>query len=157
MDDYLGIDNGIVYDTIMRPRIVLDTSVLIAGLKSRKGASFQLLKLVGRRLFETCVSVPLVLEYESAAKRMSRSAGLRPADIDDILDYLCRVSDHRRIHFLWRPMLRDPNDDMVLELAVESECDFIVTHNIRDFEGADRFGIRVEAPRAFLRRIGENR
>lgn len=76
-------------------------------------------------------------------------------DIDDVLDYMCRVGNRRQIFFLWRPYLKDPRDDHVLELAVEANCDFIVTHNVRDFAGAERFGIRVVRPREFLRIIGE--
>jgi predicted nucleic acid-binding protein len=101
------------------------------------------------------LSVPLVLEYEAAAKRQPRAVGLTHEDIDDVLDYLCKVSDHRQIFYLWRPFLRDPGDDMVLELAVEAEAEFIVTHNLRAFAGADQFGIRAVTPQAFLRHIGE--
>jgi putative PIN family toxin of toxin-antitoxin system len=136
-------------------RVVVDTSVVISALRSRRGASFRLMRLVGRDRFRTVVSVPLVLEYESAAKRVSRSAGLRHSDIDDVLDYLCKVSEHRQIFYLWRPHLRDPSDDMVLELAVEAEADAIVTHNVRDFSGAEEFGIRVLRPQDLLREIGE--
>jgi putative PIN family toxin of toxin-antitoxin system len=135
-------------------RIVIDTNVLLAALRSRRGASFTLLSLVGGRRFEVNVSVPLVLEYEDAAKRMSREIGLSHADIDDVLDYVCRVSRHRKIFFLWRPFLSDPKDDHILELAVESACDFIVTHNVRDFRGADRFGLRAVTPHEFLKLIG---
>jgi putative PIN family toxin of toxin-antitoxin system len=136
-------------------RIVLDTCVLVSALRSNRGASFQLLKLVGRGHFELSVSVPLVLEYESATKRISRSVGLKHSDLDDIIDYLCKVAEHRQIHFLWRPFLRDPIDDMVLELAVESESDYIVTHNMRDFAGITRFGVEAITPGGFLREIGE--
>lgn len=138
----------------MSRRIVIDTNVLLAALRSRRGASFTLLSLVGGRRFEVNVSVPLVLEYEDAAKRMSREIGLSHADIDDVLDYVCRVSRHRKIFFLWRPFLSDPKDDHILELAVESACDFIVTHNVRDFRGADRFGLRAVTPHEFLKLIG---
>ena len=138
----------------MSRRIVIDTNVLLAALRSRRGASFTLLSLVGGRRFEVNVSVPLVLEYEDAAKRMSRAIGLSHADIDDVLDYVCRVSRHRKIFFLWRPFLSDPKDDHILELAVESACDFIVTHNVRDFRGADRFGLRAVTPHEFLKLIG---
>ena len=136
-------------------RIVLDTSVLVSGLRSSRGASHRLLKLVGRGKFEVCVSVPLILEYESETKRISRSLGLRHSDIVDIVDYICAVSEHRRIHFLWRPFLRDPCDDMVLELAVESESDYIITHNISDFGGIRQLGLEALRPGEFLRKIGE--
>ena len=134
--------------------IVLDTNVLIAGLRSRNGTSFQLLSLIGESAFELNVSVPLVLEYEEVAKRESRALGLTHAEIDDVLDYLCAVATHREIYFLWRPVLRDAADDMVLEVAVEASCDFVVTHNGRDFVGAERFGIRVLTRGEFLKRIG---
>ncbi|MFQ5506668.1 MAG: putative toxin-antitoxin system toxin component, PIN family [Planctomycetota bacterium] len=136
-------------------RIVLDTNVLIAGLRSRRGASYRLLRLLGRRRFVTVLSVPLALEYESAAKRQSRSLGLRHSDIDGILDYLCRVSERRQIFYLWRPFLRDSGDDMVLELAVEADAEFIVTYNVRDFSGTEQFGVTAVTPLAFLHHIGE--
>ena len=103
------------------------------------------------------ISVPLIVEYEDAAKRMAREVGLAHADIDDILDYICAVAHRRRIHFLWRPFLKDSQDDHVLELAVESESDCIVTHNVRNFVGVEQFGVRVVTPQEFLRRIGEGR
>ena len=138
----------------MLPSIVLDTNVLIAGLRSRNGASFRLLSVIGEAKFELNVSVPLVLEYEEVAKREARALGLTHAEIDDVLDYLCAVAIHREIYFLWRPVLRDAADDMVLEVAVEAGCDFVVTHNGRDFAGAERFGVSVATPGAFLTRIG---
>ena len=141
----------------MPVRVVIDTSVFIAALRSRRGASFRLLSLVGGKLFSVCVSVPLMLEYEGAAKKVADELDLFQRDIDDVLDYLARVSEHRRVYFLWRPYLRDPRDDMLLELAVEAECEFIVTHNLRHFAGSERFGVRVATPREFLRVIGEIR
>ena len=139
----------------MRYKIVIDTNVLLAALRSRRGASFRLLSLLGRNLFEISISVPLVLEYEAAAKRISREVGLTHRDIDDLLDYLCGVGDRRQVFFLWRPFLKDPGDEMVLELAVEAGCDYVVTYNVRDFAGAERFGVRVVKPQEFLRLIGD--
>ncbi len=75
--------------------------------------------------------------------------------IDDILDYVCAVANHRQVFYLWRPFLKDPKDEMVLELAVTANCDFIVTYNKNDFEGAERFGLEVITPKEFLERIGE--
>jgi putative PIN family toxin of toxin-antitoxin system len=141
----------------MRPTVVLDTNVFVSALRSRRGASHRLLKLVGRGKFDVALSVPLVLEYEEATKRQSRRIGLNHADIDDVLDYMCRVGQHHAIHFLWRPQLRDPEDDMVLELAVEAAAQIIVTHNVRDFAGAERFAVRVVRPQEFLEMIGEAR
>jgi putative PIN family toxin of toxin-antitoxin system len=136
----------------MPPSIVLDTNVLIAGLRSAEGASFQLLERVGTGAFEYSLSVPLVLEYESVAKRFARELGLTFDDIDDIIDYLCREGQQREIFYLWRPFLPDPQDDMVLELAVEASAEFIVTHNLKDFRGIEQFGIQAIGPGAFLRK-----
>jgi putative PIN family toxin of toxin-antitoxin system len=139
----------------MKPTVVLDTNVFISALRSTQGASHQVLRQIGKDKFDIALSVPLVLEYEEAAKRQSRQLGLTHADIDDILDFVCRVGQHHAIHFLWRPQLRDPEDDMVLELAVEAEADFIVTYNVRDFSAAERFGVRVIAPQRLLELIGK--
>jgi putative PIN family toxin of toxin-antitoxin system len=139
------------------PRIVLDTNVFVSALRSRKGASYRLLSLVGEARFILCLSVPLVLEYEDASCRVARSLGLRRSDINDIIDYVCRVSEHREVHYLWRPLLRDPDDDMILELAVESDSDFVVTHNVRDFQGCEQFGVRAVTPREFLHLIGASK
>ena len=138
----------------MKPRVVIDTNVLISALRSRNGASFKLLTLLGRDKFVVSVSVPLVLEYEEAAKRHARKLKLSHSDIEDVLDYLCSVSEHRKIHFLWRPVLNDPSDDMVLELAVESESEYILTYNVRDFQGSERFGVEAITPKEFLVKIG---
>jgi putative PIN family toxin of toxin-antitoxin system len=139
----------------MIPSIVIDTNVLIAALRSRRGASFKVISLMDGGLFQLSISVPLILEYESAAKRISKSLGITYSDIDDILDYICHIASHHKIYYLWRPFLRDPADDMVLEVAVESESDFIVTHNIRDFIGIEQFGIEAITPKQLLEKIGE--
>jgi putative PIN family toxin of toxin-antitoxin system len=137
-------------------QVVLDTNVLVTGLRSRRGASFRLLSLVGAdRRFEINLSVPVVLEYESTLKRPGKTPGLTEEDVDSVLDYLCSVGHHREIYFLWRPVLRDPKDDMVLEVAVEASCEFVVTHNLRDFRGIERYGVRPVSPSEFLREIGE--
>lgn len=137
----------------MGPRVVIDTNVLYSGLRSRNGASFQLLEAVGTGLFEIAVSVPLVLEYEEVLKKKARSLGLTHAEVGDVLDYLCSVADKRQIYFLWRPYLKDTNDDMVLELAVEAQCDRIVTFNKKDFAGTEQFGIRAVTPGEFLKEL----
>ncbi len=139
----------------MNVSIVINTCVFISALRSRNGASFKLLTLLDSSKFEFHLSVPLVLEYESVAKRISRSIGLTHSDIDDVIDYICTTGNHRKVHFLWRPNLKDPSDDFVLELAVESECKYIVTHNIRDFLGSEKFKIKAITPQELLRVIGE--
>src|SRR5262245_12827361 len=111
------------------PQIVMDTSVLVSALRSQRGASHLLLSRIDSGLFELHLSVPLVLEYEEACKRLVGAIPLTLDDITAIIDYLCRVAHHQRIFFLWRPLLRDPADDMVLELAVAAGCDHLLTYN----------------------------
>jgi putative PIN family toxin of toxin-antitoxin system len=134
----------------MKRRVVLDTNVLVAGLKSRRGASFQLLTLAGAGDFEHCLSVGLLFEYESTLNRPGLIPNLSRRRLNAILDYLCASAHCQKIHYLWRPALPDPGDDLVLEVAVAGECDTIVTYNVRDFAGIERFGIRVQTPREFL-------
>lgn len=136
-------------------QVVVDTNVLLAALRSRRGASYRLLSLLGDRRWQMNLSVPLVLEYEDVVKRPDSGAGLSAAEVDDILDFICAEANLREIFYLWRPVLPDPKDDFILELAVESRCDYIVTFNVRDFAGAEKFGIEVITPREFLRKLGE--
>ena len=147
---------GIAYDTAVNARaVVLDTNVVVSALRSTRGASFRLLSLVGvSGAFRIALSVPLVLEYEDVLKRQSRTLGLSHSDIDEVLDFMCAVGSHHEIFYLWRPVLRDPRDDFVLELAVTAGCESVVTYNEKDFGGAEKFGLRVERPSEFLKRIG---
>jgi predicted nucleic acid-binding protein len=135
--------------------VVLDTNVLIAALRSRRGASFRLLSLVGTGRFDIALSVPLVLEYEGVANRLLPDLGMSADDVGAIIDYLCSVAIHRPVFFLWRPTLPDPKNDMVLELAVDAGAPVIVTFNRRDFAGAERFGVRVLTPREYLQELGD--
>jgi putative PIN family toxin of toxin-antitoxin system len=136
--------------------VVVDTNVLVSGLMSLNGASHRFLAELGRHSkLIIHVSVPLILEYEEVLKRQARMLGLTYGDIDDLLDYICSISKHHEIFYLWRPYLNDINDDMLLELAVESRCKFIVTFNHRDFEGINRFGVETITPKAILDEIGE--
>ena len=146
---------GIVYNTDMtKSQIVLDTNVIVSALRSRKGASYKLLMLVDRANFEINLSVSVLLEYEDAAKRLLGQIPLTETEIDDILDYLCGLANHRDVFYLWRPFLKDPKDDMILELAVSAQCEAIVTYNQKDFVGIEQFGIEVMTPKVFLQRIG---
>ena len=82
------------------------------------------------------------------------SLALNEKDVDNLLDYLCAIANLHAIHYTWRPTLRDPGDEMVLELAVAARCHAIVTFNKRDFAGAGRFGLQMLTPVELLRRIG---
>jgi putative PIN family toxin of toxin-antitoxin system len=136
------------------PHIVIDTNVMVAGLRSRRGSAFRLLTLVGTGQFDIHLSVPLVLEYEEVLLRELPHLQVSRTVVEDVLDFHCTVATRHRIFFLWRPYLPDPSDDMLLELAVTARCDFIVTYNTRDFISIERFAIRAIEPGEFLRYIG---
>jgi putative PIN family toxin of toxin-antitoxin system len=133
-------------------RVVLDTSVLVAAWKSRNGASFALLGHLRAGDFEIALSVPLVVEYEAVLLR-HLDGGRLPSDVEAFVDYLCHVARRQDIFFLWRPFLRDPDDDMLVELAVAGQCRGIVTHNVKDFAGVEKLGLTVFTPAEFLLKI----
>lgn len=135
------------------PSVVLDTSVLVSALRSRQGASFEIVAALGRGEFEIAVSVPLVLEYEATLLRHADELSLDSTDVLAFVDYICEVAISQEIFFLWRPFLRDAGDDLVLEVAVAATSDALVTHNVRDFAGSEQLGIRVITPKQFLREL----
>lgn len=138
---------------MVQPFVVLDTNVVVSALRSQRGCAFRVLEAVGCGVFDIAISVPLVLEYESAliAQRLPT---ITESDVRTALDYLCSVGHQQQIFFLWRPVLTDPNDDMVLELAVAAQCVAVVTYNLRDFRGTERFGVAVWTPADLLRKVG---
>ena len=97
----------------------------------------------------------LALEYEDVLGRQSNVLRLTRKDVTDLIDALCALSHNHKIHFLWHPQLRDVGDELVLELAVAAKCNYIVTYNRKDFAGAEKFGLKVVAPKEFLQEIGE--
>ena len=137
---------------MIKPRVILDTNILVAGLRSRDGASFKLLSLIDTGIFNVAITVPLLFEYEDVIKR--EHLGIDAQSAEDVLDFICAVASHHRVHFMWRPYLRDPKDDLVLEAAVAAEVSHIVTFNTKDFEGIGRFGIQALWPADFLIQIG---
>ncbi|PWR20203.1 putative toxin-antitoxin system toxin component, PIN family [Zavarzinia aquatilis] len=130
-------------------RLVLDTAAFIAALRSEAGASRRLLIAALERRLTLVVSVPLMIEYEAVALRpehLDRS-GLTVGEVGVLLDAVAAVAEPIRLAFLWRPILRDANDDMVLETAVNGRADGIVTFNTRDFADTPaRFGIDLSSP-----------
>lgn len=135
-----------------QPNNVIDTNVLIAALRSNAGAAHRLLLLVGESRFDMSLSVPLLIEYEEVCRRFAPQLSWSDEDVNGMLDYLCGVARHVRIHFKW-PLLRDTDDEMILELAVAAQADCIVTFNKSDFSGAELFGIEILTPFEFLARI----
>jgi putative PIN family toxin of toxin-antitoxin system len=129
-------------------RLVLDADVLVAALRSDRGASRQLLLAALDRRFVMLASVPLFLEYEAVLTRPEHAAaaGIAAEEVMVLLDALAAVSEPVRLSFLWRPWLKDPADEMVLETAVNGAADRLVTFNMRRLGAAvHSFGI-VPAP-----------
>jgi predicted nucleic acid-binding protein len=128
--------------------LALDTDVLVAAVRSRLGASRAWLRAILRGEATLLLSVPLALQYEAVLMRPEHlaAAGANPTQVVSLLDALCAVSRPVEIPFLWRPMLRDPDDEMVLEVAVNGRADRLLTFNERDFTGAATLGVTVERP-----------
>lgn len=132
-------------------RIVLDTSVLVAAARSRQGASFALVGSLPHPRYEFALSVALYTEWQAALTRPEHlPPGLQPQDALAYLRYLASIAHLQDVHYLWRPFLRDPDDDMVLECAVASGSRYLVTHNVRDFARITSLGISPVTPAEFL-------
>lgn len=133
-------------------KIVLDTSVLVAPTRSRNGASFQIVSMLPDAAFEFALTVPLYAEWQAV---LTREENLPPGtDAEDALGflrYLASLAQLHEVHFLWRPFLRDPDDDMIVECAVAGGCEYIVTHNIKDFHRTAELNIKVVTPAEFLK------
>ena len=139
----------------MKPtNVVIDTNVLATAIRSKNGASYRLLMELPNGSYMPNISVPLFVEYEDVLKRESVNTELSNQDIDAILDYFLSKAEIREIFYLWRPFLKDPKDDMVLELAVESNSNYIVTYNKRDYKDIHKFGIQALTPLEFLQLRG---
>jgi putative PIN family toxin of toxin-antitoxin system len=135
-------------------RVVLDTSVLVATARSRRGASHVLISSIPAPEFQICLSMGLYTEWQEVLTRPEHlSPGRTVEDAQRFFRYLASQAHLQEIHFLWRPFLPDADDDMVLELAFAAGCHYIVTHNVKDFHGSPQLGITAVAPRDFLKLI----
>lgn len=144
----------ILYDVLSR--VVLDTSVLVAALRSRRGASNRVVELVALGKVRPLVSTTLFLEYEDVLLRAETrlATKMNEADIQRFLAAFASAAEGVDVNFRWRPQLTDPKDEFVLEAAVNGQADALVTHNVRDFRSAaPRFGLRVLLPRELLKEL----
>ncbi len=135
---------------------MIDTDVMIAALGSPSGASAALLMAVRRAEMRMLANVGLALEYEATCRRVEHgvAAGLSPAQVGIFIDAVIALADPVETHFLWRPQLRDPGDELVLEAAVNGRADAIVTFNRKDYGDIPvKCGVEVIAPVDALRRI----
>lgn len=137
-------------------RLVLDTDVLVAALRSPGGASAEVLRLVHAGRLSMLASVALFTEYESVVMRPEHRQGFDQSatSISRVLDELAERVVRVDIWYQWRPQLRDPADEMVLEAAVNGRADYLLSFNRRDFADAPaRFGLMLAAPGPFLRSL----
>jgi len=134
---------------------VIDTNVLVAVARSNSGASFEILRLFAAAdaRWQWNISTALMLEYEAVLKREQHRQGRSLRVVDSFLDDLAARANHHAIFYLIRPFLNDPDDELILELALASTSNYIVTHNLGDFRDAGRFGVRVVTPGEFLRTL----
>ena len=137
-------------------RVVVDTSIIVAALRTRQGAGNAVVKLVASGKLTLLATAPLFLEYEDVLKRPEHrlAHGLSLASVDDFLAELAALIEPVEVHFQWRPQVRDPNDEMVLEAAINGGANALITYNVRDFASASqRFEIKVLRPAELLKRI----
>jgi predicted nucleic acid-binding protein len=129
--------------------VVLDTNVLVAALRSSRGASFELGSSIGQGDWRLNISVALALEYEDVLKRAGMVPGFNHSDIDDLLDYVFKTSNLVPFVLRRRPILPDPDDERILEVSIHCQA-MIITHNTKDFAGTERLGVVVRTPAEFL-------
>ena len=137
-------------------RLVLDTDVVVAAMRSPAGASAAILQSIRLGDAALLLSVPLAMEYEAVCQQAEHrlAAGLNEVQVDAFVTAVIAMAEPVETHFLWRPQLRDPGDEMVLEAAVNGRADALVTFNLRDYgEAPGRFGVELLLPRVAIGRI----
>ena len=132
-------------------RIVLDTSVLVAAARSRNGASFKIVSMLPTPEIEIALSVAVYTEWQAVMTRPENlPPGATPDDVLAFLRYLASIAHLQDVHFLWRPFSRDPDDDMIVECAVASGCEYILTHNVKDFRRVEELKVQAITPAELL-------
>jgi len=132
---------------------IVDTNVLLSGLRSQRGASFRLIQHVIDGIVAPSVTVPLALEYQDVLARPGLLPHYSPKEIGDFVDWWVSVSRARAVHFLWRPYLPDPKDDMLLEAALAAGAKHIVSFNLRHLESCVKLGVQPISPADYLKLI----
>ena len=139
-----------------RLRLVIDTSVIVAGLRSRLGASNRVLALIAERRLVPLVTTAVFLEYEEVLRRPEHrlATGMSESGVSEFLAAFASAAEPVEVHFRWRPQLRATDDEMILEAAVNAKADAIITHNGKDFlPAAGEFAIRIMTPAALLKEL----
>ncbi len=137
-------------------KVVFDTSLLVAAARSRNGASFALLASLPHSRFQICLSVAVYTEWQAVLTRPEHlPPGADASTAQAFVRYLASLAHLQDIHFLWRPFLKDPDDDMLLESAVAAGCLYIVTHNVKDFRRSEQLGVKAITPADFLQLLKE--
>lgn len=131
-------------------QVVIDTNVLVAAFRSKRGAANLLIESLDDERFEIAVSTPLLFEYEDVLKRPEMGEFMSHDEVDDAIESLRLIATEYEIFFLWRLLAVDPDDAFILELAVRSNSNYIVTYNPKDFASAVDFDITLITPRDFL-------
>ena len=136
--------------------VIIDTNILVSALKSDMGASYTLISKLPSPKFQFSISVPLYIEYQDVLTRKEHLTGTSTEkEVLAFLRYLCKIANRQKNFYLWRPWLKDPKDDMVLELAVAAKSKYIITYNLKDFSNIQKFGIEAITPKKFLQIIEE--
>jgi predicted nucleic acid-binding protein len=142
---------------VKRYRVILDTNVILAAMRSQTGASRRLLLTIGHPRWQNVITPALMYEYEDVARRPGKAPGLSQQDITNILDLIYQQSHRQLVWFSWRPLSSDPGDDAILEAAIAGGCDYVVSFNERHLRAAKEFGIEVLKPADLLKLIGESK
>jgi predicted nucleic acid-binding protein len=136
-----------------RSKIVVDTNVFVAAARSRKGASWQIVRAILLGEFDLVLSVAVALEYEAVLKRESDRTGMSVTEAEDFVSFLCANATRHEPYGRFWPLSNDPDDERFARLVASSDCDAFITHNVRHFSSLADAGLSVMTPGAFLRRL----
>jgi predicted nucleic acid-binding protein len=131
--------------------VIIDSNVIVSAMRSNRGHSYSLVSNIGRDpRWRLSISGPLLQEYTEQVFAHAPIPGWSRTHCDNFLDYICASATWSDVYFLWRPLLPDPDDHMVLEAAVAASAQFIISFNKNDLAAAEGFGIQIVTPREFM-------